>query len=86
MSEVVKFKLISRSQGRRGQFGYRKVYHIVQRDDSVSIWYGRAELPTYQLNNIRKTFDSAETAKAWATEQMFKKLDKGYEMESVENA
>lgn len=83
MSEIMKVNLVSKSQGQRGRFGYRKVYSIIQRDTLVSIWYGRAELPTYQLQNIRKEFATAELAKAWAIEQMFKKLDKGYEMENT---
>lgn len=81
--EIMRVNLISRSQGQRGQFGYRKVYQIVQRDNRVIIYYGRAELPSYQRNRIEKEFASVAKAKAWAIEQMFKKLDKGYEMENT---
>ena len=83
MNEPITYKLISRSQGQRGQFGYRKSYQIYLRDNGVSIWYGRAELPTYRHKNIRKTFATYELAKAWAIEQMYKKLDNGYEMENT---
>ncbi len=78
-----RINLISRSQGRRGQFGYRKRYTITQVENRVIVRWGRAELPTYRDQEQRFEFATEQLAKAFATEQMYKKMDKGYEKENA---
>lgn len=77
-----KIVLVNESQGERGEEGRKKKYIILCSGSRVSFYWGRAEKPewTYQVKSV--TFDTEERAKNYATEQMYKKMDKGYQKAS----
>lgn len=79
MSE--KITLVSRSQGERGQHGGQKKYIIRFGFDgkSVVVRWGRAELDESLYQQKVTRFDTEIQARAFAIEQMYKKMDKGYE-------
>ena len=80
---IERIELVARSDGQRGRFGYRKKYTISRRYNSVILRWGRENLPEYTYQEQRKDFDSAELAKAFVVEQVYKKMDKGYERAGV---
>lgn len=73
--------LVSRSQGERGATGHRKKYIIYAGGDNrVVVRWGRAELDESWYQRKVVEFDSEAYALIWATDQMYKKMDKGYEL------
>jgi predicted DNA-binding WGR domain protein len=72
--------LVSKSQGERGEVGYKKKYIIsVEGRKVISAW-GKAEnwVGSYQTK-VRYFADELD-AREFATKTMYQKLDKGYEL------
>ena len=80
MIVMERIALVSRSQGERGQYGGQKKYTIeVIGDNRVLMRWGKAELGEWTYQSRAVQFDTESKARAFATEQMYKKMDKGYE-------
>jgi predicted DNA-binding WGR domain protein len=77
----MKIILEAKSQGQRGDNGYKKRYIIEQFGDnkSVRIRWGKAETIT---NRNEKYFTSEFLAQLFIDDQVDKKLKKGYEIVS----
>jgi predicted DNA-binding WGR domain protein len=82
-SEIERIELVARSDGQRGRFGYRKKYIISRRYYSVILRWGRENKAEYTYQEQRKDFETSELARAFVIEQMYKKMDKGYERTGV---
>jgi predicted DNA-binding WGR domain protein len=74
-----KIVLVSRSQGERGSEGRQKKYIIYLGGNSVVFRWGKAELHESWYQRKVVDFDTEIQARAFAIEQMYKKMDKGYE-------
>jgi predicted DNA-binding WGR domain protein len=81
MSETI--ILHSKSQGERGECGGRKRYIIDIVGTQVQFRWGRAEVQRWLYQMKYYDFDTEIQARAFATEQMYKKMDKGYERAGV---
>jgi predicted DNA-binding WGR domain protein len=77
--------LHSKSQGERGQSGNRKRYIIDSVGTQVQVRWGRAEVQRWLYQMKYYDFATESEARAFATEQMYKKMDKGYERAGVSN-
>jgi len=79
----MKIILEAKSQGQRGDNGYKKQYIIEQFGDnkSVRIRWGKAEF-RYGLQTTEKYFTSEFLAQLFIDDQVEKKLKKGYEIVS----
>jgi predicted DNA-binding WGR domain protein len=75
--------LHAESQGERGQHGGRKRYIIDIVGNRVEFRWGRAEVQRWLYPLKVYEFDTEIQARAFATEQMYKKMDKGYERAGV---
>ncbi len=73
------------SQGERGQHGGRKRYIIDIVGTQVQFRWGRAEVQRWLYPIKYFDFATESEARAFATEQMYKKMDKGYERAGVSN-
>jgi predicted DNA-binding WGR domain protein len=71
--------LVSTSQGERGQWGYQKKYIIKVEGRKVVVSWGRAEFGAVGYQEKTRYFANEIEATRFATETMYKKLDKGYE-------
>lgn len=81
--ETKKVVLISKSQGERGQHGRLKRYIIDIVGTQVQFRWGRAEVQSWAYQMKYYDFATEFEASRFATEQMYKKLDKGYELETT---
>jgi predicted DNA-binding WGR domain protein len=75
--------LLSKSQGERGQWGYKKKYIIEVEGSVVVVKWGRAEVAPVFYQTKRRFFANDFEASRFATDTMYQKLDKGYELEST---
>lgn len=83
MQTKQKIVLLSKSQGQRGQWGYQKKYIILVEGSMVVVKWGRAETPSVFYQNKTRFFANEEEASRFATDTMYQKLDKGYELETT---
>jgi predicted DNA-binding WGR domain protein len=80
----MKIILESKSQGSRGDWGYKKRYaldlfEVSSGKSVVEISWGRAEL-WYSRQRKQHTFDDSFLASLFIDEQVEKKVKKGYEI------
>ena len=75
----MKWILVKKSEGNRGNAGLKKIYQIILDDNKVITQWGKAEEITPQAKQ-EKSFTWSYQAKAYAYDKVEAKVSKGYEL------
>lgn len=75
----MKWILVKKSDGKRGNAGMKKIYQVILDNDKVLTQWGKAEEATPQAKQ-EKTFAYPFIAKAYAYDLVNAKKSKGYEL------
>lgn len=75
----MKWILVKKSDGNRGNAGMKKIYQVILDNDKVLTQWGKAEEATPQAKQ-EKTFAYPFIAKAYAYDLVNAKQSKGYEL------
>ena len=75
----MKWILVKKSDGNRGNAGLKKIYQIILEDNKVLTQWGKAEEVAPQAKQ-EKTFAYPFIAKAYAMDKVEAKKAKGYEV------
>jgi len=75
----MKWILVKKSDGNRGNAGLKKIYQVILEDDKVITQWGKAEEIAPQAKQ-EKTFAYSFLAKSYAREKVEAKMSKGYEL------
>lgn len=77
--EKMKWILVKKSDGERGNAGLKKIYQVIVEDNKVITLWGKAEEVAPQAKQV-KTFAWSYQAKAYAYNKVESKLTRGYEV------
>lgn len=75
----MKWILVKKSDGERGNAGLKKIYQVIVEDNKVITMWGKAEEVSPQAKQV-KTFAYPFLAKSYANDKVSSKLTRGYEV------
>lgn len=75
----MKWILVKKSDGDRGNAGLKKIYQVIVEDNKVITLWGKAEEVSAQAKQV-KTFAYPYLASAYASDKVQSKITRGYEV------
>jgi predicted DNA-binding WGR domain protein len=75
----MKWILVKKSDGERGNAGLKKIYQVIVEDNKVITLWGKAEDVSAQAKQV-KSFAYPFLAKAYANDKVQSKITRGYEV------